>query len=98
MKGFYKMRELIKKFNYYYKKMYNGLDYYAHNYSVLKGIKLNISELARVFDEAIENEPEIKKIVNDFTRVYYNDFISSDREAAALTMALIKCKYLKVEA
>lgn len=92
------MRELIKKFNYYYKKMYNGLDYYAHNYSVLKGIKLNISELARVFDEAIENEPEIKKIVNDFTRVYYNDFISSDREAAALTIALIKCKYLKVEA
>jgi hypothetical protein len=73
------MNELLKKFGKTYNELYNG---------TYKG---TTTGLVKRFDELIHTNPDFKNLVCEFVKAR-QDFISSDREAAAFMIA-IKDKY-----
>lgn len=88
------MTELLNKFNYYYNRFYNSNDYYNKKYTLKRGYSYNISDLSYIFDAIIKDD-EIIKIVRQFNQVR-GDIITSDREAAALLIAMVKCKKINI--
>ena len=68
------MEKLLEKFNKEYEFLYDNDDNVC-----------GYDEAVDAFDEDMKN-PRFKKLVQDFVQ-YRNDFISSDREAAAFEFA-----------
>ena len=71
------MEKLEKEFSKQYKRIYDCED------------NLNgYDDAINTFDEKMKNDKEFNEMVNDFVS-YHEDFISSDREAAAFMFALV---------
>jgi len=73
------MNELLEKFGTIYTAIYNGT------------CRESTTGLVKKFDELLKADPDFKNLVCDFVKAR-EDFISSDREAAAFMLA-IKDKY-----
>ena len=78
----YDLEKLMFEFGEEYEYLYN-VDAYVAGYD----------EAVDFFDNAMEDDAEVKKLVIDFVK-YRQDAISSDREAAAFVFACDKLGYI----